>query len=164
MNDARPPDRVVRRDADGEPRVAPSWESLTERLIREAQEDGRFDDLPSRGRPLQVDDDPHAGDMALAYHVLRNARIAPPWIELDKEARRLADAVDALVRAGARSTPVVRRRQRERLARLIDEHTSVVRRLELLAPTPGQQRRALDRDALLATFDAARGDERTSRR
>jgi len=63
----------IHRDADGRPRLAPDRETLTERLIREAQEAGRFDDLPGHGRPLVLDDDTHAGEMALANLVLRNA-------------------------------------------------------------------------------------------
>lgn len=48
---------IVRRDADGNPSLASSWESLTERLIREAQVAGQFEGLPGHGRPLHVSSD-----------------------------------------------------------------------------------------------------------
>ena len=64
---------IVRRDAEGRPRTAPDWETLTERLIREAQEAGHFDDLPGHGEPLDLPETTYAGEMALAHHLLRNA-------------------------------------------------------------------------------------------
>ena len=76
---SRPTDRpLLRRDPDGTERTASSWESLTEHLIREAQEAGQFDDLPGRGVPLPAVEDGLAGDMALAHHVLHNAGCFQP--------------------------------------------------------------------------------------
>jgi len=69
--DDQPP--VRRRDAEGRWQAASSWESLIDRQIREAIEDGRFDDLPHRGEPLPNDDNPYAADWGLAFHVLKNA-------------------------------------------------------------------------------------------
>lgn len=139
---------LVRRDADGRERTAPTWESLTERLIREAQEDGHFDDLPSEGRPLRLVDDVHAGDMALAHHVLRNAGVAPPWIESDKEVRTIRARIERLLlRAGQAPATASARLARE-LDDLADAHDDAVRQLEGLAPTPRQQRRLLDRHEL----------------
>ena len=152
----RPHDRpLVRRDAEGNERTAPSWETLTERLIREAQEDGAFDELPHRGRPLRLDDDRYAGEMAMANHVLRNAGAAPPWIETDKEIRRQLEAIDALV-ARARSSPASARDRLEReLDRLADDHDGAVARLEGLAPTSRQHRPRVDRTALRRRLLAA---------
>jgi hypothetical protein len=88
------------RDADGKWAVGATHESLIERLIREAQERGEFDDLPLHGKPIPLEDNPWAGDMALAYTMLRNASVSPPWIEADKDARRcLADHQRLLDRA-----------------------------------------------------------------
>jgi hypothetical protein len=49
---------VRRRDAEGRLEVGPSWESLVDRQIREAMAEGKFDDLPHRGKPLPNDDNP----------------------------------------------------------------------------------------------------------
>ena len=78
---------LIRRDAEGSERTAPDWETVVERLIREGQEAGEFADLPGHGRRLDLTDDSAAGDMAMAYRILRNAGVAPPWIEADKEVR-----------------------------------------------------------------------------
>lgn len=69
------------------------WGKLIEQKIREAQEDGEFDNLPKTGH-LPADEE--AGvpeDMQLAMHVLKTQGFAPDWIEQDKELRaKLADA------------------------------------------------------------------------
>jgi len=158
---------IVRRDAEGAERTATSWASLTERLIVEAQAEGKFDALPGRGRPLELNEDVHAGDMALAHHVLRNAGIAPAWIEADKVVRSLATSIDAAVLQAARATPAARARVRARIEALADAHDRAIARLASLAPTSRQHRRVIDREALwrrLAEATAkAQHDEATAR-
>jgi hypothetical protein len=70
-----------RRDAEGRPQTAHSWESLVERQIREAMDGGAFEDLPYHGERLPLEDDSAAGEWAMAHRMLRNAGMAPPWIE-----------------------------------------------------------------------------------
>lgn len=151
----RPDQPIVRRDAQGGERTAPTWESLVERLIREAQDEGRFDRLPGHGRPLPLEVDVHAGELALAHHLLRNAGVAPPWIEADKDVRRMRDGIEAVLRRAPGATAGVARRLEAELGALADAHDEAVRRLESLAPTPRQHRRPLDRAALRARFAAA---------
>jgi len=154
----RPGDRpLVHRDADGRERTASDWESLTERLIREAQQAGRFDDLPGRGRPLRLPPDEHAGEMAMAFSLLRDAGAAPPWIETDKQVRALRARLEALIDSGRGASPRAAARLSRRLEALADEHDDAVRRLESLAPTPRQQRRRIDREAYRARLAAALG-------
>lgn len=135
----------MRRDAEGAERTAPDWDSLVERLIREAQEDGAFDELPGHGAPLHLDDDRYAGEMAMANHILRNAGAAPPWIEADKEARRRLDAVAVLIVRARRSSAGALPQLALELERLADAYDDAVAQLEGLAPTPRQQRTRLDR-------------------
>lgn len=152
---------LIRRDAEGHERTASSWESLTERLIREAQESGAFDDLSRQGRPLALEDDRYAGDMALANHVLRNAGAAPPWIETDKEARRQLEAIETLLAQAARSPAEAGARLERELDRLAERYDQTVVRLEGMAPTARQQRTRLHRDTLRARLrDALRDDHR----
>lgn len=76
------------------------WESWIDEQIREAQERGQFDNLPGKGRPLNLAPNPYAGDMEMAFKMLRDAGYAPEWIELDKAIRlRLERARIALARA-----------------------------------------------------------------
>ncbi len=60
------------------------WEELSataiiaERRIAEAMAEGQFDNLPGRGRPLQLEDLSHlAPEMRLAYIVLKNSGFLP---------------------------------------------------------------------------------------
>jgi DnaJ family protein C protein 28 len=56
--------------------------SSIDELIRKAMEEGKFDDLPGKGKPLRLDDNPHEDpEWSLAYHVLRNSGFSLPWIE-----------------------------------------------------------------------------------
>lgn len=145
----QPADRpLIRRDAEGGERTAPNWETLTERLIREAQAEGHFDDLPGHGRPLELEDDVLAGEMAMAHHILRNAGAAPPWIETDKQVRVLLERIEVLI-ARARHAPAGAGARLEReLDSLAAAHDEAVVRLDGLAPTPRQQRPRLDRERL----------------
>src|SRR5215211_1110298 len=79
------------------------WEDLAEQRIRAAQEEGLFDDLPGRGQPLTLDDNPLAGDMQTGFRLLKNAGFVPEWIELDKEIRAGLEALRALRECAARS-------------------------------------------------------------
>ena len=90
-----------RRDGEGKLSVGPTWESIVERQIREAMDEGAFDELPYSGQPLPLDDDSAAGERALGFRVLRNAGVAPPWIEADKEVRDLLAERDALLARAA---------------------------------------------------------------
>ena len=90
-----------RRDGEGKLSIGPSWESIVERQIREAMEDGAFDALPYQGVPIPLDDDSAAGERALGFRVLRNAGVAPPWIEADKEVRDLLAKRDVLLARAA---------------------------------------------------------------
>ena len=156
----RPRERpVIRRDAEGQERTALSWETLTERLIREAQAEGAFDDLPHQGRPLALDDDTYAGDMAVANRVLRNAGAVPPWIETDKEARRQLQAIELLIARASRSPTGAQDRLERKLEELAGAHDAAVAHLEGLAPTARQQRARLDRGVLRRRLRDALRDE-----
>jgi hypothetical protein len=134
---------------------------VTERLIREAQEAGDFDDLPGRGRRLDIDDDPREGELGLAFHILRTNDAVPPWIAADREVRRCEDAVEGILAAAARAgraggvTAVGRTRSRARLARAIAAHHHAVEVLEASAPAATLHRRRLDRAAIEARLERA---------
>ena len=139
--------------------VGPDWETLIERQIREAQAEGKFEDLPHQGEPLPNDDNPYAGEWALAFHVLRNAGVAPPWIEADKEVRELLGKRDAIIAraAAAAPSPTGRRRDRAALEELVIRIDAAIARLNAEAPTDRQHRRPLVLADELARYDEAAG-------
>ncbi len=63
-------------------------DKIAEERIREAIERGEFDDLPGKGKPLDLEDDSHLPpDLRMAYKILKNADCLPPELELRKEIR-----------------------------------------------------------------------------
>lgn len=147
-----------RRDAEGHRQTAHSWESLVERQIREAMEAGAFDDLPHQGEPLPLEDDSASGEWAMAHRMLRNAGMAPPWIESDKEARRRLADLEALIERAPRTSPLSRARERANLARMVREANRAIERVNAEAPTARQHRRPLDPEAELGRLERAFGD------
>ena len=144
-----------RKDADGKIQAGPTRESLIDRQIREAQEEGQFDNLPHQGAPLPNNDNPLAGDWALAYHMLKNAGVAPPWVEATKELRALLARRDAIIE---RASPERRARDRAALEELVTEINIAVARLNAEAPT------AAHRPRLVLAEELARFDEACRRR
>jgi hypothetical protein len=66
--------------------------SIAERKIREAQENGEFDNLPGKGKPLQLEDDSQIPEeLRLAYKILKNADCLPPELELKKDIVRMEE-------------------------------------------------------------------------
>ena len=134
----------MRRDGEGSREVGPSWESLIERQIREAAQAGAFDDLPYQGERLPLEDDSAAGDWAMAHRILRNAGVAPPWIESDKEARNLLEQLERLLARAETAAESSRPRLRQEHARLIETANRAITRVNSEAPTDRQHRRPLD--------------------
>ena len=65
---------------------------LAEERIREAQQNGVFENLPGKGKPLVLEDlSLVPEELRMAYHILKNAHVLPPEVELRKEIRSLKD-------------------------------------------------------------------------
>lgn len=129
-------------------------ETLIERQIRDAMADGRFDDLPHQGERLPIQDESAAGEWALAFHMLRNAGVAPPWIAADNEVRDLLAAKDALMVRARGPAPGSRARLRAELERLVSDTNRAIARVNAEAPTDRQHRRPLDLDEERSSLDA----------
>ena len=57
-----------------------------EELIRAAMREGKFENLPGKGKPLKLDENPHADpEWRLAHHILQEAGFTLPWIEKRRE-------------------------------------------------------------------------------
>jgi hypothetical protein len=91
--------------------------------------------------------------------MLKNAGVAPAWIEADKQARALLAERDRLMERAHRSSALGRQRGRDELRRLVDTANRAIIRVNIEAPTDRQQRALLDVDVELARFErAARGE------
>jgi hypothetical protein len=135
-------------------------ETLIERQIREAIEQGAFIGLPYQGERLPQEDDSAAGEWALAHRMLRNAGAAPPWIESDKAARALLDERDRLLARVPRLSEAGLARAREELARILDAANRAIERVNAEAPTDRQHRRPLEVGAELERLErVVRGED-----
>jgi hypothetical protein len=134
----------------------PVRETLIDRQIREAMESGAFDDLPYRGERIPLEDESAAGDWALANHVLKNARMVPPWIATDQAVRELLARRDAIVERATRArTDIARNRNRRELEAVVAEANRTIAILNHEAPTDRQHRRRLDLTAELEALERA---------
>jgi hypothetical protein len=83
-----------------------SWESFAERRIREAMEEGRFDNLPGSGKPIPGIDEPPDEDWWVKQKLKdEGLSIVPPILEARRELERLLDELPRL-----RTEAEVRRR------------------------------------------------------
>jgi hypothetical protein len=95
-----------------------SWESHVDKMIREAQERGEFDNLPGAGKPLQLEDNVYAAEWQSAYRMAKNAGAAPLWVELEKEIAADTAALQAMLdrTAGRLQAEAARLQEQERAA------------------------------------------------
>lgn len=62
-----------------------SFERVAEEKIREAMDQGHFDNLPGFGKPFKQNDDDLSGDDWMGLHILRENGFLPEWLELRKQ-------------------------------------------------------------------------------
>ncbi|XP_031102395.1 dnaJ homolog subfamily C member 28-like [Ipomoea triloba] len=59
--------------------------NVVEQRIWHSMEQGQFENLPGKGKPLDLSSNPHAEDTL--YRILSRNKCAPEWVELNKEIR-----------------------------------------------------------------------------
>ena len=80
-------------------------ERLAEQRILEAQRNGELDDLAGKGKPLPLEDlTTVPEDLRMAYHVLKNANVLPPEVELLKDIHILEDLLKHVEDEGERKS------------------------------------------------------------
>lgn len=59
-----------------------NFKKIVEERIQKAMEEGKFDNLRGKGKPLKLDDNPlEPEDLRTAYHLLKSNVFSLPWIE-----------------------------------------------------------------------------------
>lgn len=57
-----------------------------EEIIRQAMQEGKFDNLPGKGKPLHLEDNSHQDpEWRVAHHMLKSGGYSLPWIDLLSE-------------------------------------------------------------------------------
>jgi hypothetical protein len=83
--------------------AVPLFQRLAEQRILEAQRRGEFDDLPGKGKPLELEDLSWVPDeLRIGYMVLKNAHVLPPEAELLKDIHTLEDLLKHVEDEGQR--------------------------------------------------------------
>lgn len=78
------------------------WRIAEERIL-DAQRAGAFDDLPGKGKPLQLEDLSWVPEeLRIGYHILKNAHVLPPEAELLKDIHTLEDLLKHVEDEGQR--------------------------------------------------------------
>ena len=76
-----------------------NWmQRIAEERIKEAQDEGVFDNLPGKGKPLNLDDD--AGvpeELRLTFKILKNSNCLPVEMEIRKEIFNLRQLLNAAI-------------------------------------------------------------------
>lgn len=72
-------------------------ERIAEERIKQAQDEGQFEELAGMGLPLDLDDDAHVPpELKMAWRVLKNAGCLPPELEAEREVRSALELLQNL--------------------------------------------------------------------
>ncbi len=84
----------------------PDWTSLiAERKIKEAIDAGEFDNLPGKGKPLNLDENPME---TIMERILKRSGALPEWAELAREIQKDVDALAPSKERGLRAIRLAR--------------------------------------------------------
>ena len=73
------------------------FHKIAEQRIKEAMENGAFENLEGKGRPLRFEDDSFIPpDLRMAYKILKNSGFLPPELEAEKEIKKAEDLLRGL--------------------------------------------------------------------
>jgi|SRR6267378_661225 len=136
-------------------------ESLTEKRLREAIEKGEFDDLPGKGEPIDLRENPFEDpDLRMVHRLLRNAGFAPAWIEerkdidaeLEKARTKLSRAWDLFREGGKSPSEPEWERSIKEFREQVAELNQRVRIYNLKAPAAVFHRKHIDADKIVETI------------
>jgi hypothetical protein len=82
----------LRRDGDRIEEIE-SFDDWVHDRLEEAIARGEFDDLPLKGKPIKIESNPFQPELDLAFSRLKNAGMAPAWIELDREIHTMQETL-----------------------------------------------------------------------
>jgi hypothetical protein len=85
--------------------AVPLFQRVAEQRIIEAQRKGEFDNLPGKGKPLELEDLSWVPqDLRIGYKILKNAHVLPPEAELLKDIHTLEDLLKHVEDEGQRQS------------------------------------------------------------
>lgn len=90
----------LRRDGDRIEQIE-SFDSWVDKTLSEAIARGEFDNLPQAGKPIKIEQNPYQPELDMAFSRMKNAGMAPAWLELDREIRTMQDTLDHWLQAAS---------------------------------------------------------------
>ena len=148
---------------------------IAEGKIQEAIEEGKFDDLPGKGKPIVFDDDPMTPPhLRMMNRILKNANVLPEWVQIQKDIeadqKQLTDMRHKLARENRRwhirldsgsTRPGVTQQYREWHARsraaylrLLKGVNNSILKFTLAAPSTAKPMLTYKVEAEMTAFDA----------
>ena len=133
-------------------------ESLTEKMIREAIEAGEFDNLPGKGQPIDLSENPFEDpDLRTVHRLLRNAGFAPAWIEERKDIdstleiawTKLARAWELFGKSQAQGKNADWERNLKEFREQVDDLNRRIRVYNLKSPALVFQRKHIDAEVII---------------
>ncbi len=115
-------------------------------IIQRAIQDGAFDNLPGKGQPLNLDDNPYEPEeWRTAYRMLRSNGYSLPWLELRKEIEEAIDRARSDARDAWQSgSEEFWNRQKSVFQQRIEALNQRIFQYNLQAPSPVFHRKPLD--------------------
>ena len=144
------------------------FESFIEKSIREAIEAGEFDDLPGKGQPVDLKENPFEDpDLRMVHKLLRDAGFAPAWIEERKDIeatfaiaqRKLARAWGIYKPGGITPDGTAWLRNVTEFRSSVTELNSRIKLYNLKAPSTVFHRRQFDADRVIQDLAEANDPE-----
>jgi hypothetical protein len=103
-------------------------DKAVEAIIREAMARGEFDNLPGKGKPIDLSDYFNTPeDVRLAYSIMKNAGVLPEEVEILKEIEALSSELEACTDEGERKPLKKKIDDRKMRVRLLMEQRQVRR-------------------------------------
>lgn len=134
------------------------FESFIEKSIREAIEAGEFDNLPGKGQPVDLKENPFEDpDLRVVHKLLRDAGFAPAWIEERKDieatfaiaSQKLSRAWTIYQPGGITPDETAWQRNVTEFRALVADLNSRIKLYNLKAPATVFHRRLFDADKVI---------------
>ncbi|HEY6118973.1 MAG TPA: DUF1992 domain-containing protein [Pyrinomonadaceae bacterium] len=135
-------------------------EKLVEKKIREAMEKGEFDNLPGKGKPVDLTENPFENpDLRMVHRLLKNAGFAPAFIEERKSIETdLERWRQTLLRARTLYTDVSKvgewNRVKNEFREAVCELNDRIRLYNLKTPASAFQRSHVDAEGEIARIES----------
>ncbi|WP_017149423.1 DUF1992 domain-containing protein [Bacillus bingmayongensis] len=71
-----------------------TYEDHISSIVKRAEKSGDFDDLPGKGKPLNIDKSLSYNPEKQLYKTLKDNRVLPRWIELSREIDHLKEKLE----------------------------------------------------------------------